>query len=253
MHAKQQSGCLPHSQWWYVQWEAWVRLTAALLHNRQKLSCKSCLLKTRLWMRLSWHNHLLSWFCVKAQLVSTPQMVLLSLPCVKWSGRHKLWNLLWKRMWERSLSPIPSWSGYRRWQQMRSVSSGLGEMTWRLRCEVLDVLGRSSLQSVANPSTAVQRWQEELQVECNQSCRLDGILDTTRELAAFSSWPLMEPWTLQGFEGWTRRVDEMLTVGMLFVVSLGMSLKGEQELQRLFKPHVFKLFFCLWRHVGAAS
>ena len=45
----------------------------------------------------------------------------------------------------------------------------------------------------------------------------------------------------------------MSTIGTLFAVSLEMSLKEEQTLQRLFKPHVLKESICLWRHVGATS
>ena len=125
-------------------------------------------------------------------------------------------------------SPIPPWSGYRRWQQMRSVYSGLRGMAWRLRCDVLDV-GR----------------REQLHVECNQRCMLDGILDIMLELAAFSSWPLMESWNLQGFEGWTRSVDGMSTIRMLFVVSLLTWMKGEQKLQRLSKPHDLQIIHLL--------
>ena len=61
----------------------------------------------------------------------------------------------------------------------------IGEMARRLKCDVLDVLGRSSLQNwgirLLPPSGS------KMQVECNESCMLDGILDTTRELTAFSS------------------------------------------------------------------
>ena len=53
--------------------------------------------------------------------------------------------------------------------------------------DVLDVLGRSLLQNLGNPSTTAGRQEEQWQVERNQSCVLDGILDTTRERAAFSS------------------------------------------------------------------
>ena len=42
-----------------------------------------------------------------------------------------------------------------------------------------------------------------------------------------------------------RRVHGMLTVGVLFAVSLGMLPKEEPTLQRLFKPHVLKLFLTL--------
>ena len=45
----------------------------------------------------------------------------------------------------------------------------------------------------------------------------------------------------------------MWTVGTLFVVSLGMSLKDGQTLQMVFKPYVLKFSICFWRHVGATS
>ena len=60
MHAKQQSGSFRHPRWEQVRWRAWVWLTAALLHNRQRrcnfvrnlvLLEGEYLLKTRLWMQ----------------------------------------------------------------------------------------------------------------------------------------------------------------------------------------------------------
>ena len=66
-------------------------------------------------------HHLSNRFCVNAQLAGMPPMVLLSLPCAKWRGRHERWNLLWERKWEyRRLT-------FHHWHQVRSVSSGSAE------------------------------------------------------------------------------------------------------------------------------
>ena len=128
-------------------------------------------------------------------------------------------------------------------------------MARRLKCDALDVLGRSSLQNLGNPSAAAQWQQEQLQVGMQPKLHVGRYLGyhaRTGSILIMTAEGVVK--AARMFEGWTKIIDGMSKIGMLFEVLFGMYTETEADaadaVQRL---HDLELSIFFWRHVGAMS